>query len=129
MKVFSCVLSLAGTATSIVFCRDKSMLIATKHLSPQTSVCREKHNFVATSILLSRQKICFCRNKMHVMFVVTKMILVAAPVNDSEDRLSAGESLWQSAPYFRRGGSLTECTVLGRSVSNSKQRLSSSRAA
>ena len=38
-------------------------------------------SFVATSLLLSRQKTCFCRPK-HV-FVATKMILVVAPANDT----------------------------------------------
>ena len=63
--------------------------------------CHDKHNFVATksflsaSILLSRQRTCFvatntsrqtrvCRNKT---FVATKMILAAAPVNDTVEDL------------------------------------------
>ena len=68
-------IALAGAATSIifvvtkhVFCRDKSMLAATKlRLSRQlclfftfvaTNISCDK-SFVATSILLSRQKTCF----------------------------------------------------------------------
>ena len=53
-----------------VFCHDKSMLAATKLLSWQnclswqkfccnTNICHDKHVFVATSILLLRQKTCF----------------------------------------------------------------------
>ena len=78
-------LSLAGAATSIIFvatntrlprqtfCRDKIFssrqnICRDKYLSLQTQTfCRGK-SFVATSILLSRQKTCF---------VATKMILVA----------------------------------------------------
>ena len=58
--------------------------------------CRNKHLFVATIIVfvatktnLSQQKY-VCRNKKdmfcydkHICFVVTKMILVAAPANDT----------------------------------------------
>ena len=47
-----------------VFCRDKSMLVATKRLSRQTRVCRDKC-FVATNIILSRQAY-FCRDKRRV---------------------------------------------------------------
>ena len=52
------VLSLAGVAKSIIFlsrqirdCRDKTRL-----LSGQKYVCRDKHIFVATNVILSRQK-------------------------------------------------------------------------
>ena len=81
------------------FCRDKNILsrqkicfvvlfVATK----VTHVCRDKHNFVATSVFLSRQHFCrdelifvatkdvFCLDK-HA-FVATKIILVAVPAND-----------------------------------------------
>ena len=44
-----------------VFCRDKSMLVATKLLPRQARVCHDKHNLVAASILLSRQKTCLSR--------------------------------------------------------------------
>ena len=77
-----------------IFCCDRSMLVATKlcvtaniccdknilqYLLWQkyfaaTNICCDKHNFVTTSILLSLQKTCF---------VATKIILVAAPTNDS----------------------------------------------
>ena len=71
-----------------VFCRDKSMLVANRTFVATfvaTEIfCHDKHNFVATktfvtaSIFLSRQKTCF---------VATKMILVAAPANDSVRRV------------------------------------------
>ena len=64
-------------------CRSKTRL-----LSRQKYVCRKNiiffspQKFFAPSILLSRQKMCFvfCRDKI---FVATKIILVAAPANDS----------------------------------------------
>ena len=63
-----------------VFCRVKSMLVATN-----TYACRDKHNFVATKVF-SRQAY-FCRDERRVFvglcFVATKMILVAAPATDS----------------------------------------------
>ena len=106
------------------FCRDKSMLAATKLLSLQNYVsrdkiflsrqnlcrnkyfvatedlfCREKHVFVAkiklitTTILLSQQKTCFVaknnclsRQKCHITFVAAKIILVADPANDKQER-------------------------------------------
>ena len=90
--------SLAGAvfvATKHVFCRDKSMLAATKVLSGQIRVCPDKtrllsrqkyvcryKHFVATSILLSQQKTCFVETNTcfsRQKFVATKMILVAAP--------------------------------------------------
>ena len=72
-------------ATKDVFCRDKSMFDATK-------ICRDKnikvifvatsfkHVFVATKHVFCRNY--FCRDKTRV-FVATKMILVAAPSNDT----------------------------------------------
>ena len=76
-------------------CCDKKRLLSQQKyaLSRQNLFSRDKHNLVATSILLSRQKTCFvvtntclslqthvCHNKS---FVTTKMILVAAPANDT----------------------------------------------
>ena len=61
------------------FCHDKIMSVA-------ANICHDK-GFVATSMtkVLSRQAY-FCHDKRHVLsqqnFVVTKMILVAAPVSD-----------------------------------------------
>ena len=43
--------SISFVATKHVFCCDKSMLVATKVLSRQNYVCRDKHNFVATKLL------------------------------------------------------------------------------
>ena len=86
-------LSLAGAATSIifvatkhVFCHDKSMLVATKLVARQ-NFCRDKHifvvtkhlsrqTFVATNIILSRQK--FCHYKL--TFVTTNTSFVAIEV-------------------------------------------------
>ena len=84
------ILSLVGTATSTIFvttkhvyCRDKSMLVATKLLLRQTHVCCDKtcydkhvccwkHTFVMT-------KDVFCRNRhifvMTNVFVTTKHLL------------------------------------------------------
>ena len=70
--------------TKPIFCRDKSMLGATKLLSWQARVCYmfccAKHTFVAT-------KDGFCHNKRWVLsqqttFVMTNIIHVAAPSND-----------------------------------------------
>ena len=61
-------------ATKHVFCRDKSMLAATKHFSRQNI-------FLATKVCL------FCREKRRVKKTcqkdVSKMILLAAPANDT----------------------------------------------
>ena len=65
------------------FCCDKSMLAATKHLTQQkrvchektfvsANICRDKHTFVMTSILVTTKDV-FCHNK-HT-FVVTKVSL------------------------------------------------------
>ena len=95
----------------VYFCHDKSMLVETKLLSP-----RDKHNLVATGILLSQQtRVCrdktrqkyacrdktfvaintclsqqyfFCRDKHMFMFVATKTILMAAPASDKRCPLS-----------------------------------------
>ena len=91
-------ISLAGAATSIifsvtkyVFCRDKCVLVGTKVLSRQIRVCREnffcrdKHNFVEASILLSRQKTCSVPTNMCLSrqrHVATKTIVVAAPARE-----------------------------------------------
>ena len=67
-------------ATKYLFCHDKSMLVAKNTcLSRQiyfvvTNIILSRQNFVAASILLSRQKACF---------VPRKIILVAAPANDT----------------------------------------------
>ena len=69
--------------------RDKHMLVATNKniiLSRQKSILlsRQKRCFVVTNTCLSRQT-SVCRDKT---FVATKMILVAAPANDSLARPS-----------------------------------------
>ena len=84
--------SLAGASTNIIFCRDKNMLFATKLLSRQNHVCRDKY--------FSRQAF-FCRDKHTIVnknkqkqqqtnkqktFVATEMILVAATASDTPGR-------------------------------------------
>ena len=72
-------LSLAGTATSIIFCHDKGFVAINMCLSRQSTP------FVATKLCLPRQN--FCPDKIMFVtikyFVVTKMILVAAPAHDN----------------------------------------------
>ena len=77
----TCLLSLQKYA-----CRDKSFattklcLLRQNYVCHNENLCREKKNvccnksFVVTSILLSRQKMCF---------VATKILLEAAPANDN----------------------------------------------
>ena len=64
-------------ATKRMFCCDKCMLVGTKLLSQQNYVCRDKN-------ILSY----ICHNKRCVRndqsFFATKMVLMAAPANDSE---------------------------------------------
>ena len=55
-------------------CCEKSKLVMTTLLPRQNYICHDKNMFVTTSILLSRQK---------MYFVVTYMIFVAAPANDT----------------------------------------------
>ena len=126
-----CSLSLAGATTSImfvatkhVFCRDNSMLAAKKIcLSRQKfltiafvarqNFCRDK----LTKVCLSRQK--FCRAK--IIFVVTKIILVAAPACDSSHptacnghqlcwlrRASSGQAVVSRAVLWGVGSSLAK---------------------
>ena len=71
-------------ARQMEFCHSKSFVTTSLLLSRQTCVCCDKSlsqqkYFVATSILLLRQT-CVCHDKT---FVTTKMILMAAPTNDS----------------------------------------------
>ena len=79
--------------TKHIFCRNKNTLVTTKLWSQQqTNICRNKHNFVTTK--LWSQQAYFCRDKhawfseKRIMFfvttfIMTKMILVKAPANDS----------------------------------------------
>ena len=84
--------SLAGAATSSIFCCDKTFVTA--NISRDKSMLVEKkHNFVSTNVL-SRQAY-FCRDKRRVCcdktFVTIKILLVAAPAND---RKGADEFAW-----------------------------------
>ena len=64
-----------------VFCREKSMLDATKLLARQTYVCRDKSKLLPTKLLLRQNYVCrdkylsgqkFCRDKHS--FVATKQV-------------------------------------------------------
>ena len=88
-----------------VFCHDKNMLVATKRLSWQTYICRDKYvqtqNLCRDKYLLRQKKkkknvtnvlwrqAYICRDKS---FVAIKMILVAAPVNDRNQATSRCQS-------------------------------------
>ena len=69
-----------ATSTKYVFCRDKSMLVATKPLTRQNTwlsrQTRDKHTFVHRERRVLSSQTHVCRDK-HVF------ILVAAPANDS----------------------------------------------
>ena len=85
-----CLLSLAGAATRIIFvvtkvllrqkyaCRNKTFVTTNTFVA--TKVFSRQKYFVATNIIFSLRQM-FCHGK-HT-FVVTKIILVAAPANDS----------------------------------------------
>ena len=75
--------------TEHVFCRDKSMLVATILLLllclSQQNFCRDRHHFVATKDMVCRD-IHTCLSRQTCVYldqtsVATKMILVAAPAN------------------------------------------------
>ena len=78
--------------TKHVFCHNKSTLVKTKLLSWQTHVCRNK---CLLWQMFCHTKYSFCRNKRHALmwqthvycdkhvFVATKIVLVAAPANDT----------------------------------------------
>ena len=110
---------IGGSCHKYHFCRDKSILVATKLLLRQIFVAT-KYNFVATKVLSQqtyfcrdKRRICvdkhifvatkdvFCRDKhvfatkplsrvCHKTFVATKMILVVAPANDKQQTVTAG---------------------------------------
>ena len=89
-------------ATKDVFCRDKSMLSATKRLSNRCvcrdKTCRDKHTFAARKHVFCRDKHVFCRHKT---FVATKMILVAAPANDPCQLRSSSDTSILCLPSVR----------------------------
>ena len=98
---FSCTegkLSLAGAATSIIFVATNTF-VATKDdktfITTNTCFCRDKHNFVATNIILSQQK--FGRDK-HA-FVATKDVFCRD--KHAAKRLSRQKRyLWQLPPMI-----------------------------
>ena len=64
----------------------KTFVATTKHLSRQQNFCRDNKTLVATRQNIFEKRM-FCRNKHAFaknVFVATKMILVAAPANDTE---------------------------------------------
>ena len=85
---------IGGSCHKYNFCRDKRVFVATKKRQKYAchdktvlvaaNSCRNKHTFVATSILLSQQAY-FCRDK-HVL-VATKIIL--APITQNVSCLDA----------------------------------------
>ena len=91
-------------ATKHVFCRDKSMIVATKvWLSRQTLVatstsaplvCRDK-SFVTANIFLSRQKTCFVATKQ-------KRFFVAAPATDANQPWLGSQSEHLSLRSLRK---------------------------
>ena len=72
-------MALAGEQTYIAHNEQNIIIFVSKKTFVATKLCLDK-SFVATSILLSQQKTCFVAIE-HVLFVATKMILVAAPAN------------------------------------------------
>ena len=77
-----CRILIIFVTTKHVFCRDKIMQVS---FLLRQNVCHDKtvshdERFLMTSIFLSQQEM-FCCDKH--MFVMTKIILVAAPTNDS----------------------------------------------
>ena len=69
-KKYACRDKIMFVATKEMFCHDKHVFVkhvfvATKLVT--TNICREKHNFVATSILLSQQTR-VCRDKTILLF-------------------------------------------------------------
>ena len=81
---YSCHYEASFVATKVCLLRQN--VCSDKHIFVATNICRDKHNFA--SLLLSRQ-IRVCRDKT---FVVTKIILVAAPANDFRAHLQIRHS-------------------------------------
>ena len=111
--------SLAGDATSIifvatnhVFCRDESMLAATKLLSRQTQFCRDKtrvcrdKSFVMTSIRVCRDKSKLVAAKQlswqnslpRQIFVATKVVLRQKYVCRDKRRVLSRQMILVAAP-------------------------------
>ena len=84
----SCKLSLEGAAISIIFA-------ATKICLSRQMFCRDKHTFVATKYVFV---VFVATNKI----VATKMILVAAPANDSKRRTFGGLPCRQEQNWLHR---------------------------
>ena len=83
------------------FCRDKSFVATNTCLSREntsfvaTKVCLSRQNFCRDKHILSQQKTCFCccdKHKKHA----TKIILVAAPANDTLQHGGLPASFWST---------------------------------
>ena len=91
IKTHSCgTLSLAGVATSII-CHDKRFVARKTCMSRQkyacpdkrfamTNICRDKHNFDSTKVLLRRQA--YFGSDKHV-FAVTRVLSIETNKNDT----------------------------------------------
>ena len=120
-------LSLAGAATSIifvvtkhVFCRYKSVFVATKLLLWQTCFCRNKYNFcrdkftsITTNIFVATKHVFCCDKNMLVMikvlsrqkfllqqkyFVATNIIMLWQKCCCSKNAFVASKDVWQLSP-------------------------------
>ena len=69
-------------ATKHIFCHDKNTIVAINVLSRQTRVCRDK-SFVATIILLSRQKTCFVMTNTFVASAKCGLLCLVVNCTDS----------------------------------------------
>ena len=113
-------LSLAGTATSIifsrhnfsrekhvffatkhVFCRDKSMLVAAKlcltrqNIVVATNICCDIHNFVATKVLSGQAyKTCLLSRQKHACQLVTKRLARQAYFVATKDVFCRGKHIF-----------------------------------
>ena len=93
--------------TKYIFCHDKNLLWQTcvcgnKSFVPTQIFCHDKRHFFFATKLLSRQAY-FCCDERWV-FVVTKMILVAAPANDKSVQLEEEKERQQQQNRHRKGG-------------------------
>ena len=68
-------LSLAGTATSVIFCRDKHLFVATKVCLPRQNFCRDEIMFVGKG-KKNRDKTFVTTNicRVNHVFVATKRL-------------------------------------------------------
>ena len=100
--------AIVGVRDTIRWATNTLFNIIWRELPQASKLCRDKHNFVATSMLLSRHIFVAtnsCRDKTHVLsqqktylsrqthvFVATKLILVAAPASDISKSVTENDS-------------------------------------